>query len=321
MHSNWRSFLDDEKQKEYYKDELKPFVEEEYSAHTVYPAHERILRALELTPLNKVKVVILGQDPYHEPGQAHGLAFSVPDGVEIPPSLGNIFQEIDEEYGCGYPKSGNLERWAKQGVLLLNTVLTVREHEANSHAGHGWETFTDAILKELNEHPLPIVFMLWGAAAQKKEKFLKNPLHLVLKTSHPSPLSVYRGFRGCGHFRKANVFLEEAGSTPIEWFEEVDKPAHDEASIEELIDRLREDVEWAEANIWEIPITLPDHLKHAADIIETVTRNNDRYLLRDDVLHNVLEQMRTSHSEEAMRERILNIQGPKLIVLPKHHDD
>ena len=203
LHTDWKSFLAVESTKQYYACELKPFVEAEY--------------ALELTPLDKVKVVILGQDPYHEPQQAHGLAFSVQDGVPVPPSLKNIYEEIDAEYGCGIPDTGNLEPWAKQGVLLLNTVLTVRAHEANSHAGHGWERFTDAVLRELDKQDHPIVFMLWGGPAQKKAKLIINPIHLVLKTSHPSPLSVYRGFRGCGHFKMCNEFLVKNGMAPINW--------------------------------------------------------------------------------------------------------
>lgn len=217
LHTDWKSFLADESAKQYYACELKPFVETEYTEHTVYPEHKNILRALELTPLDKVKVVILGQDPYHEPQQAHGLAFSVQDGVLVPPSLKNIYEEINAEYGCGIPNTGNLTPWARQGVLLLNTVLTVREHEANSHAGHGWERFTDAVLKELDKQDHPIVFMLWGGPAQKKAKLIINPIHLVLKTSHPSPLSVYRGFRGCGHFKMCNEFLVKNGMVPIDW--------------------------------------------------------------------------------------------------------
>lgn len=220
---SWREFLKIEQEKPYYKNHLKPFVEAEYSAHTVYPTHRNILRALELTPLKKVKVVILGQDPYHEPNQAHGLAFSVQDGVPIPPSLKNIYEELDREYGCGIPESGNLEHWARQGVLLLNTVLTVREHEANSHAGNGWEQFTDAVVRTAaveSEHPL--VFMLWGNAAKKKlttalSGYLLANRHLYLTTSHPSPLSVYRGFHGCGHFKTANEFLVKNGIEPIQW--------------------------------------------------------------------------------------------------------
>lgn len=209
--------MEEERQKPYYACELKPFVEAEYAAHTVFPERKNILRALALAPLDQVKVCILGQDPYHEAGQAHGLAFSVPDGIAIPPSLKNIFAEISAEYGCESPDSGNLESWARQGVLLLNTVLTVREHKADSHAGHGWEIFTDNVIKELNRQERPIVFMLWGGPAQRKEKLLNNPAHLILESSHPSPLSVYRGFRGCGHFRACDEFLQNNGVEPVCW--------------------------------------------------------------------------------------------------------
>ena len=215
--NSWETLIDGESKKSYYAEQLIPFVEREYASCTVYPDRRNIFRAFELTPIHAVKAVILGQDPYHEPGQAQGLAFSVPKGIAIPPSLRNIYEEIDREYGCGIPNSGNLEPWASQGVLLLNTVLTVRAHEANSHAGHGWETFTDAVLKELGMQEHPIVFMLWGSNAQKKEPLIRNPKHLILKTSHPSPLSVYRGFRGCGHFRACNDFLSANGQEPIDW--------------------------------------------------------------------------------------------------------
>ena len=214
---NWNELICQESKKPYYSESLIPFIEQEYASSEVYPEKENIFRAFELTPLQDVKAVILGQDPYHEPGQAHGLAFSVTEGITIPPSLRNICEEIHTEYGYGIPKSGNLESWARQGVLLLNTVLTVRAHEANSHAGHGWETFTDAVLKELNRQDHPIVFMLWGGNAQKKASLIDNPAHLVLKTSHPSPLSVYRGFRGCGHFRMCNAFLSANGLGTIDW--------------------------------------------------------------------------------------------------------
>ena len=215
--NSWKKFIDAESEKPYYTDRLVPFIEGEYANGTVYPERANIFRAFELTPLTEVKAVILGQDPYHEPGQAHGLAFSVPDGIIIPPSLRNIYEEIKAEYGYEIPKSGNLEPWAKQGVLLLNTVLTVKAHEANSHAGRGWEIFTDAVLEELNSQDRPIVFMLWGGNAKKKAQLLDKPGHLVLKTSHPSPLSAYRGFRGCGHFRICNEYLAEHGMTPIDW--------------------------------------------------------------------------------------------------------
>lgn len=214
---SWNELIGRESQKPYYAEVLTPFVEQEYASSVVYPEKRNIFRAFELTPLQNVKAVILGQDPYHEPGQAHGLAFSVPDGIAIPPSLRNIYEEIRTEYGYEPPTSGNLESWAKQGVLLLNTILTVRAHEANSHAGHGWEKFTDSVLKELSHQKHPIVFMLWGGNAQKKASLIDNPAHLVLKTSHPSPLSVYRGFRGCGHFRMCNAFLLSNGLTPIDW--------------------------------------------------------------------------------------------------------
>ncbi len=214
---SWNELIDRESQKPYYAEVLTPFIEREYVSGDVYPEKKNIFRAFELTPLQNVKAVILGQDPYHEPGQAYGLAFSVPDGIAIPPSLRNIYEEIRTEYGYEIPTSGNLESWAKQGILLLNTVLTVRAHEANSHAGHGWETFTDSVLMELSHQKHPIVFMLWGGNAQKKASLIDNPAHLILKTSHPSPLSVYRGFRGCGHFRMCNAFLSSNGLTPIDW--------------------------------------------------------------------------------------------------------
>lgn len=214
---SWNELIRTETEKPYFAEKLTPFIEQEYVSNTVYPAKENIFHALELTPLPEVKAVILGQDPYHEPGQAHGLAFSVPEGTAIPPSLRNIYEELHTEYGYAMPKTGNLEPWAKQGVLLLNTVLTVRAHEANSHAGHGWEIFTDAILKELDHQERPIVFMLWGGNAQKKGSLINSSAHLVLKTSHPSPLSVYRGFRGCGHFRMCNAFLSANGLSPIDW--------------------------------------------------------------------------------------------------------
>lgn len=217
MAQDWTAFLASEREKPYYKGKLKPFVDSEYATATVYPAREKLFRALELAPLAEVKVCILGQDPYHEPGQAQGLAFSVPKGTALPPSLKNIYAEIDAEYGCGIPQSGDLGYWAKQGVLLLNTVLSVRAHEANSHAHHGWETLTDNILRELDRQERPLVFLLWGGPAQKKEKLLHNPRHLILKSSHPSPLSVYRGFRGCGHFRACNEFLTANGLAPIDW--------------------------------------------------------------------------------------------------------
>lgn len=213
---NTEEFLKLESAKPYYSD-LMRFVEEEYENGEVFPPKEKIFRSLELTPIDKVKCVILGQDPYHDVGQAHGLAFSVNPGVKIPPSLANIYKELQDELGTYIPDNGFLEKWAKQGVLLLNTVLTVRAHEANSHKGKGWEKFTDSVISEVNKLDTPVVFMLWGKPAQSKKKLLTNPKHLVLETVHPSPLSVYRGFWGCGHFAKCNEFLEANGESPIDW--------------------------------------------------------------------------------------------------------
>ena len=213
---NTEEFLKQESAKPYYND-LMRFVEEEYEKGEVFPPKEKIFRSLELTPIDSVKCVILGQDPYHDVGQAHGLAFSVNPGVKIPPSLQNIYKELHDELGTYIPDNGFLEKWAKQGVLLLNTVLTVRAHEANSHKGKGWEEFTDSVISEVNKLDTPVVFMLWGKPAQSKKKLLINPKHLVLETVHPSPLSVYRGFWGCGHFAKCNEFLEANGETPIDW--------------------------------------------------------------------------------------------------------
>jgi uracil-DNA glycosylase len=183
----------------------------------VFPTADDIFNAFHLTPLSEVKVVILGQDPYHNNGQAHGLSFSVKPGVDVPPSLVNIYKELNDDLGCNIPNNGYLEKWAKQGVLMLNTVLTVRAHQANSHRGIGWEEFTDAAILALNSQDRPIVFLLWGAPAQKKQVMLHNPQHLVLKAPHPSPLSAYRGFFGCKHFSRANAFLEEHGIAPIDW--------------------------------------------------------------------------------------------------------
>ena len=215
--SSWLEVLKDEFNKNYYK-ELMQFVIDEYDKGVVYPLKENIYKALELTDLNDVKVVILGQDPYHNINQAHGLSFSVlPSQPVLPPSLKNIFKEIHDDIGCYIPNNGYLEKWAKEGVLLLNTVLTVREHEANSHKDKGWEVFTDSIIEILNKQDRPIVYMLWGGPAQKKEKMLNNPKHLILKAPHPSPLSSYRGFFGCKHFSKANEFLSQNGLEPIDW--------------------------------------------------------------------------------------------------------
>lgn len=214
--NDWLERLNGEFRKPYYA-ELYKFVKEEYSRTTVFPPADDIFNALHLTPYGKVKVVILGQDPYHNYNQAHGLSFSVLPGNDIPPSLVNIYQELHDELGCSIPNNGYLKKWADEGVLLLNTVLTVRAHEANSHQGHGWEKFTDAIISAVNEIDRPVVFLLWGRPAQSKIPMLTNPKHLILTAPHPSPLSAYRGFFGCGHFAQANRFLEEHGESPIDW--------------------------------------------------------------------------------------------------------
>jgi len=215
--NDWLPALKPEFAKPYYK-ELYVFVNNEYKTRTVYPPAEDIFEALHLTPLHQVKVLLLGQDPYHEPHQAHGLSFSVlPDQREIPPSLQNIYQELHDDLGCRIPNNGYLKKWADQGVLLLNTVLTVRAHAANSHQGHGWELFTDAIIEAVNAEDRPIVCLLWGRPAQNKRSMLTNPKHLILTAPHPSPLSAYRGFFGCRHFSKTNDFLKANGVEPIDW--------------------------------------------------------------------------------------------------------
>lgn len=217
IQNDWLQAVGGEFRKPYYK-ELYDFVKEEYSTRVIYPPADDIFNALHLTPLKEVKVVILGQDPYHNEHQAHGLSFSVlPDQREIPPSLQNIYKELHDDLGCYIPDNGYLEKWARQGVLMLNTVLTVRAHQANSHQGHGWEQFTDAILEAVNQEDRPIVYLLWGRPAQSKIPMLTNPKHLILKAPHPSPLSAYRGFFGCRHFSQANAFLESHGATPIDW--------------------------------------------------------------------------------------------------------
>lgn len=214
--NDWLEPLSAEFKKPYYK-ELYSFVKNEYKTRIVYPPSEDIFNAYLHTPLKNVKVLILGQDPYHEPGQAHGLSFSVNPGVEIPPSLVNIYKELNDDLGLKIPNNGYLTKWADQGVMLLNTVLTVRAHQAFSHSKHGWEEFTDSTIRILNEQEKPIVFMLWGKPAQEKAKMLNNPKHLVLLAPHPSPLSAYRGFFGCKHFSKANDFLIKQGERPIDW--------------------------------------------------------------------------------------------------------
>ena len=214
--NDWLEPLQAEFKKPYYA-RLYRFVNDEYNNHTIYPKKQDVFAAYDRTPLAKVKVLILGQDPYHEPGQAHGLCFSVNPGIEIPPSLVNIYKELHDDIGCPIPKSGYLAKWADQGVMLLNTVLTVRAHAANSHRGRGWEEFTDATIAALNSQDRPIVYMLWGSPAQRKASMLNNPKQLVLKAPHPSPLSAYRGFFGCRHFSKANDFLTANGIEPIDW--------------------------------------------------------------------------------------------------------
>lgn len=214
--NDWAPALREEYKKPYYKD-LFLKVNEEYSRYQIFPPADDIFNAFHLTPLNDVKVVILGQDPYHNIGQAHGLSFSVKPGIEAPPSLVNIYNELKEDLGCYIPNNGYLVKWAKQGVLLLNTVLTVRAHQANSHRGIGWEDFTNAVIRILNEQDRPIVFLLWGRPAQNKMSMLNNPNHLILTAPHPSPLSAYRGFFGCKHFSQTNAFLSRHGIDPIDW--------------------------------------------------------------------------------------------------------
>lgn len=215
--NDWAKALDAEFKKPYYR-ELYNFVKEEYATTTIYPPAEDIFNALHYTPLNEVKVVILGQDPYHNVNQAHGLCFSVlPSQPDIPPSLQNIYKELEADLGCKIPNNGYLEKWAKQGVLMLNTVLTVRAHQANSHQNKGWEQFTDAIIREVNKIDRPVVYLLWGRPAQTKISMLDNPKHLILKAPHPSPLSAYRGFFGCKHFSQTNEFLTSNGLEAIDW--------------------------------------------------------------------------------------------------------
>ena len=214
--NDWLEVVGDEFHKPYYSG-LYRFIQEEYSTHVVYPPADDIFNAFHFTPLKDVKVLILGQDPYHEEGQAHGLAFSVLTGQEIPPSLVNIYQELHDDLGCRIPDNGYLKKWADQGVLLLNTVLTVRAHQANSHQGKGWEKFTDAIIQAVNTQDRPIVCMLWGRPAQSKKPMLTNPKHLILEAPHPSPLSAYRGFFGCKHFGQCNEYLVNNGLQPIDW--------------------------------------------------------------------------------------------------------
>ncbi len=214
--NDWLTVLENEFSQPYYK-ELYQFVKSEYEHTQVFPPADDIFNAFHITPLNEVKVVIIGQDPYHNIGQAHGLCFSVKPDVEIPPSLVNIYKELHDDLGCYIPNNGYLVKWAKQGVLMLNTVLTVRAHMANSHQGKGWEKFTDAAIRALDTQDRPIVFILWGKPAQSKRSMLHNPHHLILEAPHPSPLSAYRGFFGSRPFSKTNNFLQKNGIKPIDW--------------------------------------------------------------------------------------------------------
>ena len=216
INNDWLEPLKPEFGKPYYK-KLYQKINEEYQNRLIFPPADDIFNAFHLTPLSQVKVVILGQDPYHNDGQAHGLCFSVKPDVDIPPSLVNIYQELHDDLGCDIPNNGYLTKWAEQGVLMLNTVLTVRAHQANSHRGKGWEEFTDAAIRILNEQDRPIVFILWGSPAQKKAAMLHNPKHLILKSPHPSPLSAYRGFFGSRPFSQTNEFLERNGLEPVDW--------------------------------------------------------------------------------------------------------
>lgn len=216
FNNSWDEALADEFEKDYFK-ELLNKVDEEYANYTVYPARGKIFSALTNCDLKDVKVVILGQDPYHEPGQAHGMSFSVMPGVDIPPSLKNIYKEIENEYGYKAPNHGYLMSWAKQGILLLNATLTVREHQANSHAKFGWQKFTDRVIQEVAKQDAPVVFLLWGRNAIAKKAFIDETKHLVLTSVHPSPLSAYAGFFGNGHFKKTNEFLKAHGRKEIDW--------------------------------------------------------------------------------------------------------
>ena len=217
IEQSWREHIGDEFDKQYFTD-LTAFVRSEYSTHTCYPPGRLIFNAFDLCPFDRVKVVIIGQDPYHEPGQAHGLCFSVADGVMPPPSLVNIFKEIELDLGTPMPRSGNLTRWAEQGVLLLNATLTVRAHQAASHQRKGWETFTDAAIKALSAHREHLVFILWGGYARSKAPLIDASRHLILQSVHPSPLSANRGgWFGNHHFSRTNAYLKEHGEEPIEW--------------------------------------------------------------------------------------------------------
>ena len=216
--TTWNEILAEEMQKDYYQ-KLQAFVQKRRAEVRVFPEEKNVFNALELTPFESVKVVILGQDPYHGFGQAHGLSFSVQNGIPLPPSLRNIYKELQEDIGGEFPTEGDLSHWAKQGVLLLNTVLTVEEGNANSHKGKGWERLTNRLIESLNELKHPVIFILWGKPAQDKEKLIINPNHVILKAPHPSPLSAYRGFFGSKPFSRVNDILIQQGQTPIRWTE------------------------------------------------------------------------------------------------------
>ncbi len=212
----FKNIIEEESKKDYYI-KLHDFVENEYKTKTIYPPHEKIFFALKNTPYEYVKVVIIGQDPYHGEGEAHGMCFSVNPNIKIPPSLQNIYKELHRDLGCKIPNNGYLLKWARQGVLLLNSVLTVEKDKPASHQGKGWEIFTDKIISEINKKETPVVFLLWGNFAKKKAELITNPKHLILTSSHPSPFAVRYGFDGCSHFSKTNNFLIRTGQAPIDW--------------------------------------------------------------------------------------------------------
>lgn len=214
---NWKTLLSSEKEKPYFLNILNFLEEERAHGKIIYPEKPNIFKAIQLTPFSDLKVVIIGQDPYHNPGQAHGLSFSVPKGIRPPPSLLNIFKELKSDCNIAMPTHGCLEKWALQGVLLLNAVLTVEQNKPQSHAQIGWQQFTDTVIRKTNEHPEPIVYLLWGASASQKEVLIDTKKHLVLKAPHPSPLSAHRGFLGCRHFSKVNEFLKKVGRIPVDW--------------------------------------------------------------------------------------------------------
>ena len=217
LEESWLKLLADQFEQPYFKQIKAKLLQEHAEHHVVYPPGPQIFAALDYCPVDKVKAVIIGQDPYHNPGQAHGLCFSVRPGIEPPPSLKNIFRELESDVGMPEPPTGDLTPWAKEGVLLLNTTLTVREGQPQSHKGHGWETLTDAIIRALDASDHPIVFLLWGANARSKKALIRNPNHLILEAAHPSPLSAYNGFFGCRHFSRANAFLSSHGVAPVNW--------------------------------------------------------------------------------------------------------